>query len=97
MIEPGTIAGVALAVIGFIAIFIALAENDIGKYVAIIVLEILLAAAFIITLILNEKEVEKKTSIMHIENKPIYEKNYVLNQKGEIVDSIYVKIHHDEK
>ncbi|MFA7361994.1 MAG: hypothetical protein WC139_13260 [Candidatus Kapaibacterium sp.] len=36
--------------------------------------------------------VEKDTSIKHIENKPVYEKHYIIDASGSKVDSVYVKI-----
>jgi len=48
----------------------------------------LLVALIIVIISISEKQ----TSIKYLNNQPVYEKNYVVNDKDEKVDSVYVKI-----
>ena len=37
-------------------------------------------------------EIEKETAIKHLNNKPVYEKIYMVDTYGNTVDSTYVKL-----
>lgn len=64
------------------------AKSEVWQVVAMFFLTFILSVIITLTYI----SIKLETSINYLNNEPVYEKQYVIDNTGKIVDSIYVKI-----